>query len=220
MAEQEENQENQEAASESSESSPAASDTEAAAPETPAASTETPAAAPAKPAAAAHGEPETSADPLEALTTSGRELLEVSLDVLKDLSPEAGALNDIPQASVSKEHILEACRLMKADPRISAKMLLCLACVDYTEYFQLVYILQSLEPERTVVLRTDVPYSDASISSVSSVWRAADWYEREAHDLFGVDFDGHPDMSPLLLYDGFEGFPGRRDFPFNEYQEF
>jgi NADH-quinone oxidoreductase subunit C len=110
--------------------------------------------------------------------------------------------------------------LIKDDPRISARMLLCLACVDYSEYFQMVYVLQSLEPERTLVLRTDVPYSDAIVPSVTSVWRAADWYEREAHDLFGVDFDGHPDMAPLLLYEGFEGFPGRKEFPFNEYQEF
>ena len=172
------------------------------------------------PAAAGHAEVEPEADPLEKLTPSGRELLDVSLEVLKDLAPQAGALNDIPQISVDKSHTLEACRLIKDDPRIAFQMLLCLACVDYSEYFQMVYILQSLEPERTLVLRTDVPYSDATVPSVTSVWRAADWYEREAHDLFGVDFDGHPDMSPLLLYEGFEGFPGRKDFPFNEYQEF
>lgn len=201
MAEQEENQE---PASESPASEPAEPTT----PETPA------------PAAAVHGEPEPPADPLESLTPSGRELLDVALDVLKDLSPEAGALNDLPQVSVGKEHTLEACRLMKTDSRISVKMLLCLACVDYSEYFQMVYVLQSLEPERTVVLRTNVPYSDAKVPSVTSVWRGADWYEREAHDLFGVDFDGHPDLSPLLLYEGFEGFPGRKEFPFNEYQEF
>ena len=172
------------------------------------------------PAAAGHAEAEAEADPLKALTPSGRELLDVSLEVLKDLAPQAGALNDIPQISVDKSHTLEACRLIKDDPRIAFQRLLCLACVDYSEYFQMVYILQSLEPERTLVLRTDVPYSDATVPSVTSVWRAADWYEREAHDLFGVDFDGHPDMSPLLLYEGFEGFPGRKDFPFNEYQEF
>ena len=177
-------------------------------------------ASPRASAATGHGEPEPPLDPLAALTLSGKELLEVSLDVLKDFSPESGALNDIPQVSVGKEHTLEACRLMKTDPRISANMLLCLACVDYSEYFQLVYVLQSLDPERTVVLRTDVPYSDPTVPSVTSVWRGADWYEREAHDLFGVDFDGHPDMSPLLLYDGFEGVPGRREFPFNDYQEF
>ncbi len=172
------------------------------------------------PAAAAHGEPEPAADPLENLTSDGKELLEASLDVLKEFAPQAGALDNIPQVSFDKKHTLEACRLMKDDPRIGAQMLLCLACVDYTEYFQMVYILQSLRPERTLVLRTDVPYSDATIPSVTSVWRAADWYEREAHDLFGVSFDGHPDMSPLLLYEGFEGYPGRKEFPFNEYQEF
>ena len=183
--------------------------------EQPSESEETPVAA-----GQAEPEPEPEADPLAALTSSGRELLEVSLDVLKDLAPQAGALDDIPQVSVEKVHTLEACRLIKDDPRISAKMLLCLACVDYSEYFQMVYVLQSLEPERTLVLRTDVPYSDATVPSVTSVWRAADWYEREAHDLFGVDFDGHPDMAPLLLYEGFKGFPGRKEFPFNEYQEF
>ena len=175
---------------------------------------------PDSPASSGHGEPEPDADPLAALTSPGKELLGASLEVLKNLSPEAGALNDIPQVSVDKEHTLEACRLMKADPRIAANMLLCLACVDYLEYFQLVYVLQSLAPERTVVLRTDVPYSDPTVPSVTSIWRGADWYEREAHDLFGVVFDGHPDLSPLLLYEGFEGFPGRREFPFNDYQEF
>lgn len=187
----------------------------------PAAAADTPApAAPAPAAHGAHGADEPPADPLGGLSSSGRELLDVALDVLKELSPDAGALDDLPQVSIDKKHVLEACRLMKEDSRINGQMLLCLTCVDFSEYFQLIYILQSLEPERTVVIRTDVPYSDTSISSVTSIWQAADWYEREAHDLFGVDFDGHPDLSPLLLYDGFEGFPGRREFPFNEYQEF
>ena len=175
-------------------------------------------AATSKPAG--HGEEEPVVDPLANLTSSGIALLDVSLDVLKDFFPEGGALDDIPQVSFSKEHTLEACRLIKEDPRTATEMLLCLACVDYSEYFQMVYILQSLKPERTLVLRTTVPYLDTTVPSVTSVWRAADWYEREAHDLFGVSFDGHPDMSPLLLYEGFEGFPGRKEFPFNEYQEF
>ena len=172
------------------------------------------------PSAAGYGKLEPAPDPLESLTPDGKELLDVSLDVLKQFAPQAGALDDIPQVSFDKKHILEVCRLMKSDLRIGAQMLLCLACVDYTEYFQMVYVLQSLRPERTLVLRADVPYSDATIPSVTSVWRAADWYEREAHDLFGVSFDGHPDLAPLLLYEGFEGYPGRKEFPFNEYQEF
>lgn len=172
------------------------------------------------PVPAEQSEEEPTVDPLAALSSAGRDLLEVSLEVLKELEPQAGVLDDMPQVSVAKQHTLEACQLMKDDPRIAAKMLLCLACVDYSDYFQLVYVLQSLDPERTLALRTDVPYDDATLPSVTPVWRAADWYEREAHDLFGVSFDGHPDLSPLLLYEGFEGYPGRKEFPFNEYQEF
>ena len=172
------------------------------------------------PVPAEQSEEEPTVDPLAALSSAGRDLLEVSLEVLKELEPQAGVLDDMPQVSVAKQHTLQACQLMKDDPRIAAKMLLCLACVDYSDYFQLVYVLQSLDPERTLALRTDVPYDDATLPSVTPVWRAADWYEREAHDLFGVSFDGHPDLSPLLLYEGFEGYPGRKEFPFNEYQEF
>ena len=71
-------------------------------------------ASPRASAATGHGEPEPPLDPLAALTPSGKELLEVSLDVLKDFSPESGALNDIPQVSVGKEHTLEACQLNKS----------------------------------------------------------------------------------------------------------
>ena len=85
---------------------------------------------------------------------------------------------------------------------------------------QMVYVLQSLHPERTIVLKTEAPYDDPVVPSVTSVWRAAEWYEREAHDLYGISFEGHPDLSPLLLYDGFEGYPGRKEFPFYEYREF
>ncbi len=216
MAENEENVEEGGDGSGGSPESPAESSPEKI-PEASAQSSEKPAAA-AKPAG--HGEEEPAADPLAALTSAGRELLDVYLEVLKEFDPQAGALDDIPQISLGKEHTLQACQLIKDDPRIAAKMLLCLSCVDYSEYFQLVYVLQSLEPERTLALRTDVPYSDAVAPSVTPVWRAANWYEREAHDLFGVDFEGHPDLTPLLLYEGFEGYPGRREFPFNEYQEF
>ena len=84
----------------------------------------------------------------------------------------------------------------------------------------MVYVLLSPEHERTLGVKIDLSYEDLTVSSLSGIWRAADWYEREAHDLFGVDFRGHPDLSPLLLYEGFEGFPGRKEFPFHEYDEY
>ena len=167
------------------------------------------------------GELKESTEPdLSLLNGDARSVLEASLELLQDFQPQPGTLSDLPQITIESRHILQACQRLKTDSRTSAKMLLCLTCVDYSQYFQLVYILQSLDPERTLVVKTNVPYDQPSLPSVTSVWRAADWHEREAHDLFGVDFEGHPDLAPLLLYEGFEGYPGRKEFPFYEYQEF
>ena len=69
-------------------------------------------------------------------------------------------------------------------------------------------------------MKTDLPYENPSLPTLTEIWRAADWYEREAHDLFGVEFEGHPDLSPLLLYEGFEGHPGLKEFPFHDYDEY
>ncbi len=194
-------------------------------------------------------EPEPEGPDLSSLNADGRALLDSALDVLSDYQPHPGTLSDLPQVTVERQHILDVCRVMKDDERIGARMLLCLTAVDYPPAapvqargsggghgrgrgepeeeaeespgrLEMVYVLQSLEPERTIVLKTEAPYDDPVVPSVTSVWRAADWYEREAHDLFGVVFDGHPDLSPLLLYDEFEGYPGRKEFPFYEYREF
>ena len=195
------------------------------------------------------GETEPEGPDLSSLDAAARESLYSAMATLEHFDPKPGTLSDLPQLTVDRRHLLDVCRVMKEDERIGAKMLLCLAAVDYTPSFgaaghgrrpaargseeedhepepepvgrlEVVYFLQSLEPERTLVLKTEAPYEDPVVPSVASVWRAADWYEREAHDMYGVSFDGHPDLSPLLLYDDFEGYPGRKDFPFYEYREF
>ena len=183
---------------------------------------------------------------LSSLSADARALLDCALDVLRDYAPQPGALSDLPQLRIDRRHTREVCRTLKDDPRIGAQMLLCLAAVDYPPpapnarpgrhaapapepdadapppegRLEVVYVLQSLHPERTLVLKTDAPYADPVVPSVTAVWRAADWYEREASDLYGLTFAGHPEPTPLLLYDGFEGYPGRKEFPFYEYREF
>ncbi len=157
---------------------------------------------------------------LALLSQPRRDLLTRVSEVLKEYGPKPGALNDLPQVTVPAESIAAVCRLAKDDLELDFKMLLCMSCVDYQEYFQMVYFLHSLEREQTLVVKADVSYEEPSIPSLTSVWQAAEWYEREAHDLFGIAFEGHPDLSPLLLYEGFEGHPGRKEFPFYEYQEF
>ena len=157
---------------------------------------------------------------IQGLGQVGRELLAVSEEVLKPFNPAPGVLDDLPQIVVDPGDIAEVCRLAKEDPRLALSQLLCLACVDYKDHLQLVYFLHSLEPERMLVVKADVPVDDPRVASVTPIWPAGEWYEREAHDLFGVVFDGHPDLAPLLLYEGFEGYPGRKEYPFYDYQEF
>ena len=166
-----------------------------------------------------HGAEPTQPD-FDQLSQSRRDLLDLSQQVLRGFDPQPGVLGDLPQVTVEPAHILRVCRLAKDDPGLDFKLLLCQTAVDYRESIQMVYFLHSLDHEQTLVVKTDVPYDALRLPSVTSVWRAAEWYEREAHDLFGVEFEGHPDLSPLLLYEEFEGYPGRKEYPFYEYQEF
>ena len=157
---------------------------------------------------------------LSGLTAPGLELFNRLEQALADFHPRLDTLHELPQVTIEAADLAKVCRVLKDHPEINASQLMCLACVDYREYFQLVYILHSIDPEGSMIIKADVSYDEPKAPSVTSVWRAADWYEREAHDLFGVVFEGHPDLAPLLLYEGFEGFPGRKEFPFHEYQEF
>ncbi len=140
------------------------------------------------------------------------------------LHPGPGAMRDLPLVTVEPGDLLQACQIAKESPGLNANQLLCLACVDYQEHFQLVYFLRSLggpgEPVKIMVIKANLSYEDPRAPSVVQLWRAAEWYEREARDLFGVTFEGNPNLTPLLLYDKFEGFPGRKEFPLNDYQEF
>ena len=169
---------------------------------------------------APEAEAEPPPDPVELLSEARRATLNSALAALEAFSPSAGALGDLPQVTVPSSHIVDVCAACRDHEELDCRMLLCLACVDYQERFELVYFLQSLANEKTLVIRTAVPYDEPVVATVSGVWPAADWYEREAHDLFGVSFSGHPDLSPLLLYPEFEGYPGRKDYDFYDYREF
>lgn len=157
---------------------------------------------------------------LNALSQKGQDLLNTVTQVLEGRQVKTGVLLDRPQISIDSQEIVEVCRSLKDDPRTNFKTLLCMAAVDYKEYIQMVYFLLSMEKEYILAVKVDLPYDSPQLPTISGVWRAADWYEREAHDLFGVEFEGHPDPSPLLLYEGFEGYPGRKAFPFHEYDEY
>ena len=99
--------------------------------------------------------------------------------------------------------------------------LLDITAVDYPSRefrFNLIYIIQSLKNNKKLILQTSLK-EDQSIESITSVHKAADWYERECYDLFGIEFTNHPDLRRIMTDYNFEGHPLRKDFPLTGHTE-
>ncbi len=85
--------------------------------------------------------------------------------------------------------------------------------VDYYQYFELVYRISSLQYNHVMVVKVRTPgREDQVVPSVTGIWQGADFQEREIFDLFGIGFEGHPDLRRIFLWEGYKGFPLRKDF--------
>jgi NADH-quinone oxidoreductase subunit C len=84
--------------------------------------------------------------------------------------------------------------------------------VDFGDDFELVYRLQSTRFGVGLFLKTEVPRDEAVIETITDLWPAADWQEREVYDMFGIEFRGHPDLRRILMPEDFVGYPLRKDY--------
>jgi NADH-quinone oxidoreductase subunit C len=119
-------------------------------------------------------------------------------------------------ALVRRERIVEICTFLRDDPDLRFDFAMDLTGVDYLgeePRFEVVYHLYSLEKKRRVRIKARVPEEDPVIDSVIPVWVGMDWFEREAYDMYGILFRGHPNLKRILLYEQFEGYPLRKDYP-------
>lgn len=125
-----------------------------------------------------------------------------------------------------KASIVELCTFLRDDEECHFEIMIDLCGVDYLTWrkeardrkhegprFAVVYHLLSIQHNSRVRVRTFVDGEVPMLDSVVPVWNCANWYEREAFDLFGIVFDGHPDLRRLLTDYGFVGHPFRKDFP-------
>jgi NADH-quinone oxidoreductase subunit C len=169
------------------------------------------------PAAPAHrGPPIVVAE--EILSERGAETAGLLAKTLGTIAIESAGREDTPWALVDAKDLHAACEKCR-DGELKTDMLNLLLAVDWIERIQVIYVLYSTSTNRKVILKTDVPADAPTVATVTDLWEAAGWYERETHDLFGVDFPGNDDMAPLLLYDEFEGHPGLKSYPLHEYEE-
>ncbi len=119
-------------------------------------------------------------------------------------------------AVVRREQIVPICTFLRDDPDLCFDFAMDLTGVDYLgeePRFEVVYHLYSLNRKHRVRIKARVPEDDPAIDSVVPVWIGIDWYEREAYDMYGIVFRGHPNLKRILMYEGFVGHPLRKDYP-------
>jgi NADH-quinone oxidoreductase subunit C len=153
------------------------------------------------------------------------------LAVLKAEAPE-GAIEpapsvDMPTAYVAREHMLAVCGVLRDHPALQFSFLAEITAVDYhpaQPRYEIVYHLACLgdafaqpggaAPPRRLRLKVRVPGEDSPWAhSLTPLWPAANWLEREVFDLFGIAFSGHPDLRRILMTDDWVGHPLRKDYP-------
>ncbi len=125
--------------------------------------------------------------------------------VIEPIEGKSGEYN------VRAEALLAVCRGLKA---AGFEFLADITAVDYIdrEVFRLIYQIGNYQNGDIVVLKTEISREKASTVSVAGIWRSADWLEREVYDMFGITFEGHPNLQRILMWEGFDGWPLRKDF--------
>ena len=125
-----------------------------------------------------------------------------------------------PALIIKTDLISEVCLLLRDHPETYFDFLSCLSGVDYgldEQKFGVIYHLSSILKNHQIVLKVILHNNRAldnlpEVESVHQIWKAAEWHEREAFDLFGIFFKNHPDLRRILLPDDWEGFPLRKDY--------
>ena len=127
--------------------------------------------------------------------------------------PDAVVACDTTNVWIRPEAVLQVCRLLHDSEEFSFDFLNSVTGVDYIDYFEVVYHLTSLQHNQAIVLKAKCHGRDnPTIPSVSQVWQGANLQEREVYDLMGITFENHPLLKRVLLWEGFEGYPLRKDY--------
>jgi NADH-quinone oxidoreductase subunit C len=114
---------------------------------------------------------------------------------------------------VKGESLLEVAAYLKDTPGLDFDYLTAVSGVDYLDCFEVVYHLNSIEHNHSLVLKARCyDHDNPTLPSVVGLWRTADFQEREIYDLLGISFEGHPNLKRIALWEGFEGHPLRKDF--------
>jgi NADH-quinone oxidoreductase subunit C len=146
---------------------------------------------------------------------------EIHARLVKRFGDRAIAPRVVPEAgdafvSVSPEVFHAVCLWLRDEPELAFDYLRLISGVDWTDRFGSVYHLYSYTRGHSLTLHVDLPREAPRVASVADVWPTADWHEREAYDLVGIVYEGHPELTRILLPDDWEGHPLRKDYQMPE----
>ena len=133
--------------------------------------------------------------------------------ILGDWAQQVDVRNGSVHVSLPASALVLAAYALKTDPELACTYFTFLSAVDYeAEGFEVLVVVFSLTFGATVVAHVRLPADAPSIPSLTSVYSGADWHERECAEMFGIDFEGHPNLVKLYLPEDFEGHPLRKSF--------
>ena len=125
-----------------------------------------------------------------------------------------------PYVKVLAGKVQDIAYFLRDEEDLQFDFLMCLSGVDYTKgMLGVVYHLDSMSKRHKFTLKVDMPADSPEVQTVTPVWPSANWHEREAFDLFGIKFTGHPDLRRILLPDDYPGYPLRKDFKVPEFYQ-
>jgi NADH-quinone oxidoreductase subunit C len=126
-----------------------------------------------------------------------------------------------PVLVVQAEAVAEVLRFLRDEPDLSFDMLVDITAIDRRPHdgcFHVVYLLRSIARNQRLTVKVKAGGEEPTVPSVAALWRNANWAEREVWDMFGVRFDGHPDLRRIMMYPEFIGHPLRKDYPVDKRQ--
>jgi len=127
----------------------------------------------------------------------------------------------VPSVEIAPTSVIDVLRFLRDDPDQSYTALIDITALDHTAgegKFHVVYVLRAPSRRAKLIVKTRVPSEDPRLPSATVLWKAADWAEREVWDMFGIRFDGHPNLRRILMYEPFDGHPLRKSYAYDRRQ--
>lgn len=126
----------------------------------------------------------------------------------------------MPILVIETSKLKPVCQFLFENEKYFFDFLTCITAIDNgleSNSMEIAYNLYSIPYEKSICLKIKLDRQNPKAESISSIWKAANWHEREAYDMFGIQFDNHPDLRRILLPADWEGFPLRKDYDIQEY---